>query len=88
MVGAWQTWTDEWVTVCESGEGTCWILGIKQLLRAADGRLCGPVCITGMFLILNDERYRKGWFFPSLEPRSQGESHPLGLGGHLVGRRR
>jgi hypothetical protein len=30
VVGAWQTWMDEWVSVCESGEGTCWILGINS----------------------------------------------------------
>lgn len=51
---------DEWVSVCESGEGTCWILGMKQLLGDADGGDSGPVCITGTFLILNDATYRKG----------------------------
>lgn len=76
MVGAWQTWTDEWVSVCESGEGTCWILGITQLLRDADGRLCGPVCITGTFLILNDERYRKGWFFLHWSPGVKEKATP------------
>lgn len=52
---------DEWVSVCESGEGTCWILGIKQLLREADGGETLWPCVQHWdILILNDERCRKG----------------------------
>lgn len=63
--------------MCERREGTCWILGIKQLLRDADGGGASlrPSVYHRDVLILNDERCLVLFF---LEPRSQGQNSPLG----------
>lgn len=77
---------DEWVSVCESGEGTCWILGIKQLLREADGGETLWPCVHHWdILILNDERCRKGLVLSFTGAQESRRKLPLRTGWFLVG---
>lgn len=54
-------WMSGGVCVYVRRERTCWILGMKQLLRDADGRetILQPSAYHWDVLTLNDERYRR-----------------------------
>lgn len=78
MVGAWQTWMDEWVSVCEREEGICWIVGMKQVLGDAYGGNSVSLCVS--LACFNLERYRRYLVLSSTEAQESRRQQPLQAG--------